>query len=231
MSGRPTQEGILEVKSQKQVTSFYRGSASQLETTGQGRDIPQGAASSSGTNISPEIADAETAYTLPLDQARAVAMLEDLAPPRGYSVKIVDVSRASIVKKLLDTHLSGVDKYPVLVAPAAGKRLEGAEAFKEQQLLDLLPAELPRVRAFTQLKVDPHRVDDVRSALLSYSEVKEVHLITGDWDVYAVLEFPTVAGSSKRLVLDFVLQKVSKIPGVQDVSTMIPEYSMTKFPF
>lgn len=230
MSARPPREVILYVKSTKQITSFYRGTATQLETTSP-KDVPQGAANSSGTNLSPDVAEAETAHTLSTEQARACAQLEELAPPRGYSVKIIDVSRASIVKKLLDTHLSGVEKYPVLVAPAAGKRLEGADAFTTQNLLDLLPAELPRIRAFTQLKVDLHRVDDVRAALLAFNEVKEVHLITGDWDVYTVLEFPTGHTAGKRQVYDFITQKLSKIPGVQDVSTMVPEYTVTKFPF
>ncbi len=230
MNASHPREVLLYVKSRKQITSFYRGSAAQLETTSPGRDIPQGAASSSGTNLSPDVGEAETSLVLPDDQARATALVQELAPSRGYSLKIIDVSRASLMKKILDTHLSGVERYPVLVSPATGKRLEGAEAFTESTLLGLLPADLRNSRAFTQLKVDPHEVETVRSALMGFSEVKEIHLITGEWDMFLVLEFPTGPGAGKRQVFDFVLQKLAKIPGVQDFSTMIPEYSVTKFP-
>lgn len=230
MNAVSPREVLLYVKSRKQITSFYRGTAAQLETTSPGRDIPQGAASSSATNLSPEIGDAETALVLPDDQARATALVQELAPSRGYSLKIIDVSRANLVKKILDSHLSGVEHYPVLVSPSTGRRLEGPEAFTEPALLSLLPADLKNHRAFTQLKVDPHQVEVVRSALMGFSEVKEVHLITGEWDMFLVLEFPAGPGTGKRLVFDFVLQKLAKIPGVQDFSTMIPEYSVTKFP-
>lgn len=231
MSANPARELILYVKTKKALTSFYRGTASQLETSAQeGAAAPQGAATSSATNISPEMGSAESAFVLPDDQARVVALLDELAPPRGYSVKVIDVTRASYLKKLLDSHLAGVEKFPVLYSPSTGRRLEGPEAFNEGSLLDMLPADLPHVRAFTQLKVSPTHVDDVRTALLHFPEVKEVHLITGDWDVFTVLEFPTAATGSKKQVFDFVLQKVAKIPGVQDFSTMIPEYSVTKFP-
>lgn len=230
MNATEAKEVTLYVQSKKAITSFYRGTATQLETVSPGRDVPQGSASSGGTNISPEVGHAETAYILPDQQARVVAFLQEIAPPRGYSVKLIDVTRSNLVKKLLDTHLSGVEHYPVLVSPFGGKRLEGPDAFTEHALLDLMPADLPNVRAFTQLKVDPSKIDDIRTSLLGFPEVKEVHLITGDWDVYTVLEFPG-SGSGKKHVFDFVLQKVAKVPGVQDFSTMIPEYSMTKFPF
>lgn len=230
MSAQPPQEILLYVKSKKAVTSFYRGTAEQLETTtSTHHDLATGAGSSGGTNLSPEVGSAEVAYVLPDEQSRAMALLEEMAPPRGFSIKVVDVSRANVVRKLLDTHLAGVANYPVLVAPS-GLRLEGPDAFTEKALLDLMPADLPHTRAFTQIKVDPHKVDEIRHALLAFPEVKEVHLTTGDWDVFCVLEFPSSGGSSKKQVFDFVLHKVAKIPGVSDFSTMIPEYSVTKFP-
>lgn len=230
MEAAPHREVLLYVKSRKQVTSFYRGTAVQLETTAPLHDIPQGAASSSATNLSPEVGDAQTAFVLPDDQARAVAMVEELAPPRGYAIKIIDTGRSNLMKKFLDSHLAGVEKFPLLISPASPNRLEGPDVFTEANLLNVLPAELKGVRAFTQLKVDPHRVDELRTALLGFSEVKEIHLITGEWDMFLTLEFPLSPTGGKRQVLDFVLQKLSKIPGVQDFSTMIPEYSVTKFP-
>jgi hypothetical protein len=227
----PPREVILYVKSKKAVTSFYRGTAAQLETTTTSQyGAAEGAASSGGTNLSPDLGSAAIAHVLPDEQSRALALLEEIAPHRGYSIKVIDVSRSGGVRQLLDSHLSGVESYPVLVQPATGKRIEGPDAFTEKGLLDLLPADLPHIRAFTQLKVSPSKVNEIRSALLAFDPVKEVHLITGDWDVYCVLEFPASGASGKRQVFDFVLQKLAKVPGVEDMSTMIPEYSVTKFP-
>ena len=57
-----------------------------------------------------------------------------------------------------------------------------------------------------------------------------MHLLTGDWDVFVVLEFdPTRA--KKRQVLDFVTERIRGIPEVLDTSTLVPEYTVTKFPF
>jgi hypothetical protein len=44
-----------------------------------------------------------------------------------------------------------------------------------------------------------------------------------------VLEFPP-ATTNKRAVLDFVTERIRGIPEVLDTSTIVPEYSVTKFP-
>jgi DNA-binding Lrp family transcriptional regulator len=164
------------------------------------------------------------------DQARAVAMVEEIAPKRGYALKVVDVAKTNILSQFLDTHLKGVERFPVLIAPNSHRRLEGPEDFKEETLCAALPTELKITRAFSYIKVRTQDIDHVQKSLLAYPEVKETHLVTGDWDVLAILEFPPNPSASKRQVLDFIVEKVAKIPGVEDTSTLVPEYSVTKFP-
>ena len=59
-------------------------------------------------------------------------------------------------------------------------------------------------------------------------EVKELHFLTGDWDILVCLDFPPPA--TKRRVLDFVTERIRGIPEVLDTSTVVPEFSVTKFP-
>ncbi len=66
--------------------------------------------------------------------------------------------------------------------------------------------------------------------MLEVPEVKEIHVITGDWDLLVMLEFPPKEGAGKRHVLEFIIEKVAKVGGVEDTSTMVPEYTITKLP-
>lgn len=226
-------EAILYVKSRKAVSSFYRPKSTQVETTDSGGHVGLGMSTSGGTNISEDMAEVDTGFVLSDEQAQAVALLEDVAPKRGYTLKIVDVTRTNVIKQMLDSHLKGVEAYPVLVVPVSGRRLEGPEAFTEMNVISLLPAELPHIRAFTRLKVKAAQVEQIRTALMAYDEVKETHLITGEWDIFVVLEFTQgeKGASTKRRVINFVIEKIGKLDGVEDTSTLVPEDSISKFPF
>ena len=137
-------------------------------------------------------------------------------------------ARPADVEQFVVEHLRGVDTFPVLIAPS-GQRLVGPGAFTEEALCEIMPTEMHRQRAFSYLKVRGGDFDRIREKLLMLTEVKELHFLTGDWDVFVVLEFP---GSSvnKRQVLDFVTEQIRGISDVLDTSTMVPEYSVTKFP-
>jgi DNA-binding Lrp family transcriptional regulator len=229
MQPHPHREVTLYVRSKKTVTSFYRASPVSAEATSGGSVVaPSGGAPSAGAN--PDLAGTETGFMLSDDQAHAVALVQEIAPHRGYAVKIVDVARTNLLRQLMDGTLRGVEHFPVLDVEHTRRRLEGAENFTWQNLLNVLPAELGHLRAFTYLKVKAVETEQVRVQLIAFDEVKETHLVAGDWDLFLVLDFANVPGTSKRAVLDFVINKISRIPGVEDTSTLIPEYSVTKFP-
>jgi DNA-binding Lrp family transcriptional regulator len=86
------------------------------------------------------------------------------------------------------------------------------------------------MRAFVFINVTPvGKVEDVTKKLLRFDEVKEVHMITGEKDLIAVLEVERelLARSSKK-VLDFVVKKIANIDNVKRTETIIPTYSITK---
>jgi DNA-binding Lrp family transcriptional regulator len=212
-------ELTLYVRSKKTLTTFYRPAGAAVPE----RD-PAASLSAGGEY---ETRADEGVYFLSDDQARCVALTEEVAARRGYRIKVVDIERVGRVERLIAEHLRGVQKFPVLVSPA-GTTLEGTASFTEERLSELMPAELKSARAFTYLKVKGGDLDRIRSLLESLAEVKELHFLTGDWDILVVLDFPAESGS-KRRVLDFVTERIRGIPEVLDTSTVVPEFSVTKF--
>jgi len=217
-----SRELTLYVQSKRAITTFYRG-PSVHETAG--ITTPTAAPPPGGDEGNR--AD-EGVLFLSDDQARCVATAEEVAERRGYKVKVVDIEKVGRVERLIAEHLRGVQRFPVLISPR-GPRLEGAEEFTDERLSELMPSELKSVRAFTYLKVRGGDLDRIRNLLETLAEVKELHFLTGDWDILVVLDFPPPA-TSKRRVLDFVTERIRGIPEVLDTSTVVPEFSVTKFP-
>jgi DNA-binding Lrp family transcriptional regulator len=216
-------ELTLYIQSKRAISTFYRPPSSE-------GGIPGARATSSASTTGEGQTDTrgeEGVLFLSDDQARAMALTEEVARRRGYHVKVVDIEKVGRVERLIAEHLRGVQTFPVLMSPR-GTRLEGADMFSEERLSELMPTELHNQRAFSYIKVRGGDLDRIRSMLESFNEVKELHLLTGDWDVLAVLDFPSSA--NKRAVLDFVTERIRGIPEVLDTSTVVPEFSVTKFP-
>ena len=227
MADQQSRELTLYVQSKKVITSFYRPPSRS------GTD-PTGASSGGGVELhhaSREVDEApgvvEEAYFLSDDQARCLALTEELAAARGYTVRVVDIGKAGRIEQLVAEHLRNVQTFPVVIGPS-GQRLEGVSAFTEDHLCEMMPTEMKSLRAFTYLKVRGGNLDRIRELLLTLPQVKEMHFLTGDWDIFVVLEFPD-EGTKKRQILDFVTEKIRGIPEVLDTSTIVPEYTMTKF--
>jgi hypothetical protein len=214
-------ELTLYVQSKKAVTTFYRSPAAP--TTAVTGGVTGGVGQSSG-----DAEAGDTVYFLSDEQARCSALVEEMAGRRGYVVKVVDVEKVGRLERIITEHLRGVTKFPVLITPL-GARLEGAEAFNEEELAAVMPTDLKSQRAFSYLKVRGGDLDRIRRLLETLPEVKELHFLTGDWDILVVLDFEAGA-SNKRRVLDFVTDRIRGIPEVLDTSTVVPEYSLTKFP-
>jgi len=216
-------ELTLYVQSKKAVTTFFRPSTAQSqEAAMSGMGAGPSASSSSGDAVG------ESVFFLSDDQARCQAMVEEIAAQRGYHLRVIDIERVGRIERLVAEHLRGVQKFPVLISPL-GRRLEGVETFTEDELAAIMPADLKSVRAFSYLKVRGGDLDKIKRLLETLPEVKELHFLTGDWDILVVLDFePTTA--NKRRVLEFVTDRIRGIPEVIDTSTIIPEYLLTKFP-
>jgi len=214
-------ELTLYVQSKKAVTTFYRPPS----TTATGQTVP-GVSGSAGEEAGRS--SSSPVYFLSDDQARCVALVEETGARRGHRVRVVDIEKAGRLERLVAEHLRGVQSFPVLISPK-GPRLEGGSQFTDENLAALMPTELKSQRAMTYLKVRGGDLDRIRALLESLPEVKELHFLTGDWDILVVLEFPA-SDSNKRKVLDFVTDRIRGIPEVLDTSTIVPEYSITKFP-
>jgi hypothetical protein len=209
----------LYVRSKRVVTSFYRPATVRPEG-------PERAVGPAGGDVP---AVGEEAFFLSDDQARALALTEEVATRRRWHVEVVDVAKVGRIEAFVAERLRGVENFPVLIAPG-GFRLEGAAMFTEDHLCEAMPAEMPGQRAFTYVKIKGGNLNRIRDALLNFREVRELHLLTGDWDVFVVLEFPEGA-TNKRQILDFVTDRIRVLPDVLDTSTFVPEYSVTKFAF
>ncbi len=217
-----SRELVLYVQSKKAVTTFYRPPPSASTGTVGGSGV--GAAPTAGSESS---SVGEPVFFLSDDQSRCVALVEDVATNRGYHARVVDIEKVGRLERLITEHLRGVQKFPVLISPI-GRRLEGVEQFTEDELAAIMPTDLKSVRAFSYLKVRGGDLERIRRLLETLPEVKELHFLTGDWDILVVLEFSPSA-ANKRRVLDFVTERIRGIPEILDTSTVVQEYSLTKF--
>jgi DNA-binding Lrp family transcriptional regulator len=218
-----SRELTLYVQSKHAVTTFFQPTAGVVAGAA---PTFSGAAPHSGAEYDSRAE--ERVYFLSDDQARAQALAEEVASRRGYRIKVVDVEKSGRVERLIAEHLRGVQTFPVLISPR-GHRIEGPDNFTEDKLSALMPTELRGVRALTYIKVKGGDLDRIRHQLEAFDEIKELHFLTGDWDMLAVLDFPP-SNASKRKVLDFVTERIRGIGEVLDTSTVVPEFSVTKFP-
>lgn len=222
-------ELTLYVQSRKTVTTFYRPKMAQPGPgIGVGTATAVGGAHT-GLGESQATAGDGAVFFLSDDQSAAVALVEDLAARRGYQVKLIDVEKAGRLERLVTEHLRGVTSFPVLVGPY-DQRLVGCEQFTDENVAALMPAELKTIRALSYLKVKGGDLERIRQLLEGLPEVKELHFLTGDWDILVVLEFPPNAANRRRGVLDFVTERIRGIPEILDTSTLVPEFSVSKFP-
>jgi DNA-binding Lrp family transcriptional regulator len=84
-------------------------------------------------------------------------------------------------------------------------------------------------RAFLYIDVSTGKEKAFAEKLLRYDEVVEVHLVMGEYDVFAVLEFDlygqALFASPQEIISKFILDKIRKLREVKDTSTLIPTFS------
>jgi Lrp/AsnC family transcriptional regulator for asnA, asnC and gidA len=84
-------------------------------------------------------------------------------------------------------------------------------------------------KAFVLIKTDPGRERDVADRLNKLPEVREVHIITGEWDILAVVETEReLVLPTDEKVLELVMDKITTLAHIQDTNTMIPSFSKYK---
>ncbi|MDA4128591.1 MAG: Lrp/AsnC ligand binding domain-containing protein [Thaumarchaeota archaeon] len=92
-----------------------------------------------------------------------------------------------------------------------------------------MPSSQRKQKAFVLLDVEPGFERKVMNDLLKIDEVREVHIVPGDWDLLAVVqtEKGIVVGSDER-VYDVVIDKIHKVRHIRDTNTMVSHFGKTK---
>jgi DNA-binding Lrp family transcriptional regulator len=84
-------------------------------------------------------------------------------------------------------------------------------------------------KAFVLIKVTPGHEEEVVDNLMKIPEVKEVHIVPGDWDIIAVVSSQKeIVVPSDEKVYKLVLDKISKIRHIQDTNTLVSQFSKSK---
>ena len=87
-------------------------------------------------------------------------------------------------------------------------------------------------RAFVFIDVAPGKDRKVAEKLLKYDEIVEVHMITGEHDILAVMEFEIygkqIFTSFQETASKFVLDRIRRLACVQDTNTIIPSLSLSR---
>jgi DNA-binding Lrp family transcriptional regulator len=84
-------------------------------------------------------------------------------------------------------------------------------------------------KAYVLIKTDPGHEKEVADHLMKLDEVNEVHIITGEWDLLAVVQ--TEKGyvvPTDEKVLNVVMDKITRVGHIRDTNTIIPSFSKYK---
>jgi len=79
-----------------------------------------------------------------------------------------------------------------------------------------------RLRSFLLIKTKPGKEKEVLERFKALSEVREVHLITGKFDLLVALESDESEFDPRQKVAEVVVDKVRKAGGIIDTRTIIP---------
>ena len=70
--------------------------------------------------------------------------------------------------------------------------------------------------AYLLITVGSGKEKDIAEALKNYKEIKQAHILFGEWDIICLVEI-----NSPEHLGTFVMEKIRTLPGVKLTSTMI----------
>jgi DNA-binding Lrp family transcriptional regulator len=84
-------------------------------------------------------------------------------------------------------------------------------------------------KAFVLIKVDPGHEEAVVEALMKIPEVREAHIVPGNWDILAVVSSQKeIVVPSDEKVYKLVMNKIARIKHIRDTNTMVSQFSKKK---
>jgi len=78
------------------------------------------------------------------------------------------------------------------------------------------------LRSFLLVKTQPGMEREILGRFESLPEIRELHLITGKFDLLVALESEDVDLDPRRQVVEMVVEKVRKLGGIVDTRTIFP---------
>ena len=120
-------------------------------------------------------------------------------------------------------------KYNIGIDEQIPKSMERFRA-KMMKKEDLDIPEMKRTAtAFLNINAETGREERIIEKLLAHAEVKEVHVVPGDFDIIVkIIMGLDLIESESEVVGQFILNKVRKLPGVVKTKTIIPFYTEQK---
>lgn len=103
-----------------------------------------------------------------------------------------------------------------VIARSSQTRWKSLGARQRNPLILQRKEKLHVVRAYIHIRVEPGKVPDVVKQLKAIPEVKEVHSVTGPYDVIAKVEV-----ADTKALTDFLITRIHKISGIRDTMTSI----------
>lgn len=86
------------------------------------------------------------------------------------------------------------------------------------------------VRSFLLVKAKPGTEKEILERFRGLPEVREIHVITGKFDLLVALESEETELDPRRKIAELVIEKVRKAGGIVDTRTIIPIDSHTRPP-
>jgi len=86
------------------------------------------------------------------------------------------------------------------------------------------------LRSFLLVKTKPGLEQEILGRFKAMPEVREIHLITGKFDLLVTLESEETELDPRQKVVELVVDKVRKAGGIVDTRTIIPITSQTRPP-
>jgi len=78
------------------------------------------------------------------------------------------------------------------------------------------------LRSFLLIKAEPGSEQEVQQRLKALPQVREIHLITGKFDLLVTMESEEIELDPRKKVADLVLEEIRNGGGVVDTRTIIP---------
>ena len=83
-------------------------------------------------------------------------------------------------------------------------------------------------RAFELIRSQTGKEDELIDELMKLTQVKDVHLLAGEWDLMATLTFEKQLVDSREHLVDTVTGRIRRMPLVRDTNTIVPAMSRMK---